>query len=249
MKITVVILARNEEKNLPRCIKSVAGFADEIILLDEFSTDDTKKITSGFSAKIIENENSKNFAEARNLGIKQAKNDWIFFIDADEEFVGEIGEIDREDLKKICGFRIKRTDFLWGHEIEHGESGNWKKVRFIKKGAGEFVGQVHEEFKPVENVASLGKCFLRHFPHQSISEYLHELNVYSSIRAKELTKNGKKSNVIEIAAYPLGKFLYDYFILLGILDGTRGFIIAALMSFYSFLVRAKLYILTRNKTN
>jgi glycosyltransferase involved in cell wall biosynthesis len=247
LKITCVILTHNEEKNLKRALSSIKNLADEIIFLDEFSTDNTKKIASDFSAKIFENKNSTDFSMARNLGLQKAKNDWVLFLDADEEFVGEVGEIEAEDLKKISAFRIKRTDYLWGREIEHGESGSWKKARLIKKDGGEFAGKVHEEFEPTQNVVDLGKCFLRHYPHQTMGEYLHDINSYSSTRARELFEVGKQSNVLAIVAYPVGKFLYDYFILLGFLDGIRGFIIAALMSFYSFLVRAKLYILNRDK--
>jgi glycosyltransferase involved in cell wall biosynthesis len=250
MKISVVILTKNEEKNLRRVLTSVKHLADEIIILDDSSTDETVNIALDFGAEIIKNHNSKDFGESRNLAMDKAKNDWIFFIDADEEFVGEIGKIDETDLKRISAFRIKRIDFMWGREIEHGESGVWQKSRLIKKSSGKFIGKVHEEFETEMGiVADLGNCFLRHFPHQTISEYLSEINKYSDIRAKELFRQGKSSNVLEICIYPFAKFVMDYFLLLGFIDGARGFIIASLMSFYSFLVRSKLYILNRdNKT-
>lgn len=241
LKITFIILTKNEEKNLGRSLESITRLADEIIVVDEFSKDKTLEIAKKFNARIIQNKNSENFAAARNLGMKNAKNDWVFFVDSDEELVGSIGDVG--GTESVVGYRIKRRDFLWGQEIKHGENGNWRETRLVKKNTGNWQGKVHEVFKSVSPVANLTGLTLNHYPHQTIREFLSEINKYSDLRAEELFDKKIKSNVFQICAYPLAKFTVDYFFCFGFLDGIRGFIIASMMSFYSFLVRSKLYTL------
>lgn len=228
-------------------MESVYRLADEIIVVDEFSQDKTLEIANKFNARIIQNKNSEDFAAARNLGMKNAKNDWIFFVDSDEELIGDVREIrEISEIKGICGYRIKRKDFMWGKKIKHGENGNWNQIRLVKKNAGKWQGKVHEVFKSISPVTNLTGLTLNHYPHQTIREFLSEINKYSDLRAEELFDKKIKSNVFQICAYPFAKFTVNYFFRFGFLDGTRGFIIASLMSFYSFLVRAKLYMLHRN---
>ncbi len=243
LKITFAILTRNEEKNIERCLKSIKPLADEILVLDENSADKTREIARSFGAKIIQNNNSADFAAARNLGMEKAEKEWIFFIDADEKVIGEIREIG--EIGKIGGFKIRRKDFMWGCEIRHGENGAWNEIRLVKKGSGQWEGKVHERFVLNDgDAAPAPHCMaLRHYPHQTMREFLAEINDYSEMRAHELHEQGKKSSVWQIMAYPVGKFIWDYFFLLGILDGTPGFVIAVMMSLYSFLTRAKLYLL------
>lgn len=249
MKISFIVLTKNEEKNLQKCLFSIKQIADEIIILDEHSTDKTEEIARQFNSITIQNKNSDNFSAAHNLGMKKAKNEWIFFIDADEELVGNVEGV--KSVEDIVAFRIKRKDFMLGKEINHGENGYWNDIRLVKKGSGKWIGKVHEVFEPNDKVkiGMLACCHLKHYPHQTIREFLKEVNTYSDIRAQELFEQKITSSVWQIALYPLGKFVTDYFFLLGFLDGTAGFIIAAMMSFYSFLVRAKLYILCRGNTN
>lgn len=246
MKISAIILSKNEEKNIERCLNSVKDFSDEILLLDEFSQDNTVEIAKKFGAKIIKNRNSEDFSFARNKGSKNAKNKWVFYIDADEELVGSLPDLEKAEQDDIFAFKIKRKDFLWGREIEHGENGKWNEIRLLNKNSGMWRGKIHEVFVTKKEAAFLKFCFLRHYPHQTVSEFLSEINKYSDIRAKELNNLKVKSTVFDIAFYPLAKFLYDYIFLFGFLDGVHGFVIASLMSFYSFLVRSKLYILRRD---
>jgi len=250
MKISFVILTKNEEKNIERCLDSIKNYADEIIVLDEFSNDKTVEIAKKYQAIVIQNKNGDDFSAARNLGTEKTKNEWCFFIDCDEELVGKIGEIGEiGEIGGIAAYRIKRKDNLWGTEIKHGENGLWNEIRLLKKGSGKWVGKVHERYIVNENCRGTTCCaptqnaYLKHYPHQTMREFLDEINKYSDLRAAELFEEGVKSDVWQIALYPLGKFIVDYVLLLGFLDGTRGFVIAAMMSFYSFLVRSKLYML------
>lgn len=244
MKISFVVLTRNEEKNIGRCLSSLKSFADEILVLDEFSTDKTVGIAEKFGARVIQNKNSDDFAAARNFAMEHARNEWVFFVDSDEEMIGGLEGIG--GLDENC-FRIRRADVMWKRELEHGENGTWNEVRLVKKDAGKWQGRVHEVFKTQDTIGQLNDIYLKHYPHQSVAEFLTEINLYSDIRAKELWDTGVKSGIWQIAFYPLGKFLLDYVFLLGFLDGTPGFVVAAMMSFYSFLVRSKLYLLNRDR--
>jgi hypothetical protein len=102
------------------------------------------------------------------------------------------------------------------------------------------MGTVHEVFYTADNVGQL-ENFINHYPHPTLSEFINDINNYSSIRAEELFTQGVRTNVFQIIFYPLIKFKYNYFILFGFLDGPAGFVYSFMMSFHSFLVRSKLY--------
>lgn len=264
MKISAIILTKNEEKNIERAVKFVA-FCDEIIIVDDLSTDktienaqitnDKYQIKSKF--QILKHVSKGDFALQRNWAMEKAKNEWILFIDADEEVSGELKseiakiaassdsvETPRNDIK---AFYIKRRDFWWGRELRFGETlkaRNKGIIRVMKKRSGEWKGAVHEEFDTDLPVGQL-EGFLNHYPHSTLKEFIHDINSYSTIRAQELQKQGKKGSILSILLYPPAKFFLTYFIYLGFLDGPAGFAYAFLMSFHSFLVRAKLYQYTR----
>ena len=297
VKISAVILTKNEEANIERCLKSV-DFCDEIIVIDDNSNDNTlDKIRNKSRIQIFKRKLDGDFAAQRNFGTSKAGNDWVLFIDADEEMTKELKvEISRiflnpfvraqdyssihdldfrfptssfklrgtsrgNDTNPVPAFYLKRRDYFWDKELNWGETRKVKEnglIRLVKKDSGSWEGKVHEEFKLktpalptgklISNVKTL-KNYLDHYPHQTLKEFLEEINFYSSLRAKELNSHGKKTNIFEIVFYPLGKFLLNYFLKLGFLDGAAGFTYAFLMSFHSFLVRVKLYQinLTANK--
>lgn len=259
MEISAVILTKNEEKNIERCLGSL-DFCDEIIIIDDYSTDSTikkvERILKDYkSFRIYQRKIREDFSEQRNFGLKKSKNEWVLFIDGDEEVSIELKKEIKEifkvknsvlDEEKIGAFYIKRRDFWWGRELKYGEIRKIKNkglIRLVRKGCGKWVGKVHEEFKILNlefKIQSL-KNYLNHYPHPQLKEFIQEINFYTSLRAKELFFKGKKTNIWEIIFYPLGKFILNYFIYLGFLDGPPGFAYAFLMSFHSFLVRVKLF--------
>lgn len=250
-KITVVVLAKNEEKNIVDCLESVSIF-DEIIVIDDYSTDRTIEVVKNLSfsgkIKIFQNKLDNNFSKQRNFALSKTKNNWVLFIDADERVSKAlIEEIKVMDLKKFSGFYIKRNDFMWGKELRYGETGNIKLVRFGRKDKGKWEGKVHEVWN-IEGNKGFTNGSIIHYPHQTVKEFLDEIDLYSSLRAQELKKDGHKSSILSIVFYTKGKFMLNYFIKLGFLDGVPGFLTAAFMSLHSFLVRAKLYLLLKSRT-
>ena len=261
MKISAVVLTKNEERNIKRCLRSL-DFCDEIIIIDDYSTDDTLnqvlkilpvgKVSKGQNNKIkIYKKKLTDFAKQRNFGQRKASGDWVLFIDADEEISSELkNEIlefkSKNSDNKLSAYYIKRRDFFWKKELKHGEvKKNRTKglIRLIKKGVGVWEGKVHEKFKlnPKNLKLKTFKNFINHYPHQTIKDFLKKINFYSSLRAKELFDLGIRPNVFQLIFYPLGKFLLTYFLYLGFLDGEAGFVYSFIMSFHSFLVRAKLF--------
>ena len=241
--LTAVVLTRNEEKNLDACLNSLK-FCDRILVIDDNSTDSTLKIVKRHKAEFITHSLNGDFSMQRNFALSVANPGWVLFIDSDEKVTeGLAGEIKNAVTRNDCtGFYLHRKDIIWGKQLQFGDTGNIKLLRLAKRSAGSWIGKVHETWS-VEGHTDTLKHPLLHYPHPSIDSFLSHLNNYSTLRAEELKNNGVKSSLIQIILYPLGKFIYLYVIKLGILDGTAGFVHAMLMSFYSFLVKGKIYLL------
>lgn len=247
-KLSGIILARNEEKVIDRCIESLS-FCDEILVVDDGSSDETVKRALSKGVRVVSHPLSDDFAAARNFAMKEARGEWLLFVDADEIVTKGLGKEISELIPEagVVAYRLKRRDVWWGKPLRFGEVRKAAEkgiVRLMKKDSGRWRGTVHEEFFADGQV---GTCqhYLNHFAHTSINDFISHVNEYSTIRARELQKNGVSSNAATIVLYPLGKFIYTYFFLLGFLDGAGGFVYSFLMSFHSFLVRSKLYQYTK----
>jgi len=253
MDLTAIVLTKNEESNIIDCLETIL-FCSEIIIIDDNSTDRTTDLIKEFAkthkkVKIFTRELGIDFSAQRNFGIEKASNDWIFFVDADERILRDLATEIKENVTQntsYSGFLIPRRDYMWGKELMHGETGNIKLLRLFNKKSGELIGKVHERWESKGQVGRLVNPIL-HYPHPTISEFLREINFYSDLRAQELYKNGVKASYFTIVAYPKGKFIVNYFLKLGFLDGVAGLVHAILMSFHSFLVRGKLWLLWQKK--
>lgn len=243
--ITAVVLTKNEEKNIVDCLGSVK-WCDEVLIIDDNSEDRTMDLAKRENAEIIQQVLNGNFSKQRNLGLEKAKNDWVFFVDADERVTDslryEIQSLISDPMNPFNGFLIKRKDIIWGKELKHGETGNISFVRLAKKSSGKWEGLVHEKWKVRGKIDKLNNSLL-HYPHQALGQFLTEINLYTDIRSRELYEKGVKSNFFFIILYPKAKFFINYFIKRGFLDGIEGLVFALVMSFHSFLVRGKLWML------
>lgn len=241
-KVSAIVLTKNEEKNIERCLASLS-FCDEIVILDDFSMDNTLKVAKKHKVTVFQRNLDNDFSKQRNFGLSKAKNDWVLFIDSDEVVSEALQKeiVSNIEHDEFDGFYIKRQDILFGKKIKHGDVGGVSLVRLGKKEKGEWNGQVHEVWTIRGNIGKLDNALL-HYPHQSISEFISEIDFYSTLRANELFLSKKKSGVFQIIFYPKFKFLKLYILQLGFLDGMSGLIHALLMSLYSFLVRGKLYL-------
>lgn len=245
--ISAVVIARNEEKNIADCLDSLK-WCNEIIVVDDNSSDRTVEIAKKMGANVFNNPLDADFSKQRNFCLSKAKNEWVLFIDADERpslgLIGEINQIIHSPMIDANGFYIKRRDHLWGKTLRFGETGNAWFIRLARKQKGLFKGKVHEAWMIEGKTLNLNNP-IEHYPHQKIADFLKEINFYSTLRAQELHAKGQTAGVFSIIVYPTAKFIKNYIINLGILDLIPGFICAVLMSMHSFLVRGKLWTLSK----
>ncbi len=223
-------------------------WCDEIIVIDDNSTDDTVSLSKQSGAIVYAHSLANNFSEQRNFGLERVKGEWVLFIDADErvseKLANEIQAVIREN--NFAGFYLKRLDSMWGKILKHGEAGNMLLLRLANKNAGKWHGKVHEKWHVRGNIGKLNSP-LMHYPHPTLTEFLQEINFYSTLRAEELYKQKISVPFWHIVAYPKGKFIQNYMFRLGFLDGVAGLVFALCMSLHSFLVRGKLWQLWQKK--
>lgn len=248
MRLSAVVLTKNEEKNIKECLRCL-DFCDELIVIDDKSSDKTVELAKKYQAKIFIHPLHGDFSTQRNFGLKIARGEWVLFVDADERIGKQLQKeilngISSQNLleQKMRGFYIKRTDFMWGRWLRHGETKNIKLLRLARKDAGLWKGKIHEVWSIKGEIGELKNPIL-HYPHQTIGEFLRDINFYTDIRAQELYMQGIPVYLASIVLYPIGKFVANYLIKHGFLDGVPGFILAVIMSFHSFLVRGKLWLL------
>ncbi len=250
--ITVIILCKNEENNIIGCLNSLE-WSDEIIIVDDYSNDATVELVKSLNNKKItlyQRHLENDFSAQRNYGLQKAKGDWVLFVDSDErvseslqyEIVGSVNT----SLNNISGFYIKRVDHMWGKRLRFGEPSHVKLLRLGRKEQGLWIGKVHERWEVSGKLGEL-KNNLIHYPHPDTVTFLKEINFYTNLRSEELYYKNIRTNMYSIIVFPLAKFIMNFILRLGFLDGVRGLLFAVMMSFHSFLVRGKLWWLWEKK--
>lgn len=242
--ISAVVLTKNEEKNIERCLKSIS-WCDEIIVVDDQSIDLTVKIAKDFGAKIFVRKLDCDFASQRNFGLNKARGEWVLFVDADEEVPEALQREIKNVIKNINGFYLKRRDYFLGKWLNYGESAAIRLLRLGRKGTGEWKGKVDEVWE-VRGIKKTLRTPLSHYSHPNLTQFLESINERSTLNSKRFYEVGKRMTFCEWLKPGL-KFFQNYFLRLGLLDGIHGFVFAVLMSFHSFLVRGKLYLIWKRE--
>jgi glycosyltransferase involved in cell wall biosynthesis len=249
IKISSIIIARDEENNIRRCIESQLEVVDEIILLvDSRTTDNTIKIASAYPKVNCSSIEWEGFAKTKNYALSKTKNDWVLWIDADEELTEElIEELQqfKNTVPKYDAYDVGRRAFFLGKWIKHSGWYPGRVVRlFNKKNISSNENKVHEGLKVNCEVGRL-KNDMNHFTDPTIEHYFTKFNNYTTLASQELFEKGKKANLSDILIRPLFLFLKMYIFRLGILDGIHGLILAVLSSAYVFTKYIKLWELNR----
>jgi glycosyltransferase involved in cell wall biosynthesis len=241
--ISAVVLTKNSEQTLEQCLASLA-WCDEILVIDDNSLDKTIQIAKTYNARVLSHPLDNNFARQRNFALENTTGEWVLFVDSDEVVTKALEAEIQHAVKngQHNGYLIRRQDILFGKQLRFGETAQVKLLRLGRKGKGIWKRSVHEVW---EIEGPIGKCThpLLHYPHQSLREFIEDINRYSTLHAQELYREGKRASAFEIVAFPLGKFIQNYIIRQGFRDQTPGAILAFMMSFHSFLARAKLYLM------
>jgi glycosyltransferase involved in cell wall biosynthesis len=239
MKLSVIIPCYNEEKNIRECLESVA-WADEILVVDSFSTDNTLEIVRKYTDRILQHEYI-NSAAQKNWTIPQASHDWVLVVDSDERVTPELcNEISillgRASLKD--GYWIRRKNFLFGKEIRHSGWGRDSVLRLFRKDLGRYQEKrVHAEVE-LKNTDMLNG-YLEHHTISSLTDWVNKINRYSSWKARDKYERGFTTPILHMVLRPPVRFIKDYILRLGILDGWRGFLIAAMSAFAELIMVAK----------
>jgi len=235
--ISAVIITYNEEKKIARCIDSLKGVADEIIVVDSFSTDGTQAICREKNVRFMQRA-FENFADQKNFGNQQAKYDYILSLDADELLSDELKQSILETKKdlKFDGYTMNRLSNFCGNWIYHGAWYPDRKLRLWNRIKGEWHGNfVHEKLvmKRDSSISHL-RGDLLHYTADSASQFRSQQLDYAKRAAKELFLKRKKISSLMIYARASFRFIQHYFFKAGFLDGKSGFQIALIASQYSF---------------
>lgn len=245
-KISVVISAFNEEKNIERCLKSLS-FADEIIVVDNSSSDKTAELSKKYTKKIFTQKNNPMQIDLqKNFGFEKAASEWILSIDADEEVSKELAKeikivVDRVD-NSVNGYWIPRQNIIFNKVINNSGWFPDPQLRLFRKGKGSFIkAHVHEPIKLEGESAYLNQVLIHHH-YENISEFLKKtINNYAPSEAEEYMNKGYVFSYFDAIRFPLKEFLNRFFARKGYRDGFHGLMLSFLMAFYHFLIFAFLW--------
>jgi len=247
-KISAVIITMNEEQLIEQCLQSLDDIADEIIVVDSFSTDSTEEVCKRFNVKFVKHE-FKGFMDQKNFALSLALHPYILSLDADEALSEELQKSllgAKHDLK-YDGYRFTRLSNYCGQWMRHSAWYPDRQLRLFKAAKGEWgLINVHETFI-MNHDSKLGrlKGDLLHWPCTSEEDLVEKIENYSDIAAHEYYKAGKRVWFLTPALHMIWRFFQTYFIRLGFLDGRNGYMICKTGAYSSFLKYSKLRKLAR----
>jgi len=240
--ISAIITCYNEQDCIAKALHSVA-WADELVVVDSFSTDQTIEIVRGFEGVKLLQRPYLSPADQKNWATSQAKHQWVFILDADEQ----VSEALRDEILqgawvgKADGFWIRRMNYFMGKRIRFSGWQNDKVLRLFDKAKGQYNAvQVHEEVM-VRGRTAFMRAKLTHFTYKDLKTYLEKFARYTTDSAKDRDKKTGKIGFWHLAVKPMVRFVKQYFFRLGVLDGRVGFVIASMAAYSVFLRYLKLW--------
>lgn len=250
MGLSVAIITYNEEENIAKTLGAVKDIANEIVIVDSYSSDNTVKVAKGFGAKIIM-QKFLGYGNQKNLAIDNCKNRWILLIDADEVITDKLAKEIKKIVKDSCEYvySVKRVSVCFGKKLRYGGWSSNSVVRLFVKGSVRCSDDiVHEKYITDKKIKKLSS-YLEHHTYNSISDYVSRFNKYTTQGAIELYNKQKKSSIIKIFLSPIYKFIRMYIFRLGLLDGYYGLVIALFSASYTMVKYMKLKELYEKKRN
>ncbi|HEX8965073.1 MAG TPA: glycosyltransferase family 2 protein [Patescibacteria group bacterium] len=243
-KLSVVISAFNEASRIEKCLQA-ASFADEIILIDNSSTDTTAKIAKKFTKNVYKRPNNPMLNVNKNFGFSKATGDWILSLDADEvltsELIAEISEVINKN-SNINGYWIPRKNIIFGKWIQNSIWWPDYQLRLFRKGKGKFAEKHVHEMLTIEGETEKLKNPFVHDNYSSISQYLQKLDkLYTESEVEHYIASGKQIAWTDAITFPLQDFLKTFFAQKGYKDGLHGLVLSFLQAFYAEVVFAKIW--------
>ena len=241
-KLSVVIITYNEEENILRCLASLKDLADEIVVIDSMSTDNTKDLCREFGCRVISHEFA-GYGQQKQFGTDQASNNWILSVDADEVLTeglrSEIKELLGRETISQAGFRIPFSLFYMGRILRYSGTGKEYHLRLFDRTRGKFTEAAVHEGVEINGPSGTLKYQIIHYSYKDIFHHLQKINTYTTQAAEGNVRNGKTfSKAWVILKFPVS-FITFYIIRLGILDGYPGFLWSFFAALYGSMKVAK----------
>ena len=245
-KLSVTVITKNEAAGIDDALASVS-FADEIVVVDAFSTDETVRIAKRHTDRVIVRD-WPGYIDQKNYAASMARYDWILSLDADErvtpELAGEIRSL-MSGAPREMAYRIPRVTFHLGRWIRTTDWYPDYQLRLYDRRAAQWTGRYVHEAVTVRGEIGRLRGELQHYAYRDISDHLETIDRYTTYAARQMHEAGRKTSVLQIAGHPPLAFLRNYLAHGGIRDGVPGLIISVLNSYYVFLKFAKLWELQR----
>lgn len=249
-KLTATVITKNEANNIAGALKSVA-WADEIVVVDCGSTDETVAIAREFTDRVIV-EPWPGYAAQKNFAAAQATHDWILSLDADERVSEPLGDEIRtllSDTPPAQGYRIPRVTFHLGRWIRSTDWYPDLQLRLYDRRQGRWVGRyVHESVSIVGRVDSL-RGEMQHLAYRDVSHHMQTMDLYTTLAARQMFEEGRRANPLDILVRPRLAFARNYVLKGGFRDGTVGLIVSMMNAHYVGLKFAKLWELCSQSTS
>lgn len=244
-KLSVVMIVKNEEKNLDACLQSVS-WADEIVIMDSGSTDSTAQIAKKHGAAFFADTDWRGYGIQRQRAQAHATGDWVFVIDADERvtpgLAKEIQQVVAENRQDFA-YEIKRLPYCFGKFIRHGGWYPGLTIRLFPRLKAEYGNErVHERphFKEELQLKRLQSDML-HFTYDDLEHYLVKSAKYAAEHSRERYDAGRRTSILASLGHGFAKFLQQYVFKLGFLDGRHGFLLAVLSAHSTFVKHVNLW--------
>jgi glycosyltransferase involved in cell wall biosynthesis len=243
MKISATVITFNEEENIAAALESLS-WADEIIVVDSESADRTVEIARRYTDRVFIRQ-WPGYSAQKNFAADQARNDWIFSLDADErvsdELAREIGLLDLDAESQVAGLEMPRLTYYLGRWIRHSGWYPDYKLRLYDRKRGRWRGEyVHESLESDGEIRRLGGNLL-HYTVRNASEHHLRIDRYTSLAAEQSSSQGKRASVAALFFTPLATFIRSFIVKRGFLDGAQGLAIAFFAAHYTFLKALKLW--------
>ena len=249
-RLSVVIITRNEEINLRSCLESVRNLADEIVVVDSNSSDQTQNIAQEYGAIVQITDDWPGFGIQKNRAVSLAKNDWILSIDADERLTPELSEEISDLLQsppKCQAYKISRLSWYCGRFIKHSGWHPDYVLRLFNRQIARFSDDLVHERVIYDGEVKLLHSPLLHYCFQNFSQVLSKVDRYSSASAEQLYLRGKKASLLSAVGHGVWAFIRTYIFQAGFLDGAHGFALAVSNAEGTYYRYLKLWLLIQQR--
>lgn len=240
--ISACVIVYNEERVIARCLESLQ-WADEVVIVDAFSTDRTVEIARRYTDHVFQHPWSGHVAQ-KNIALRYAQYAWVFAIDADEVVSEELRDRIRTvtaEAGALEGYFVRRRVFYLGRWVNHCGWYPEYKLRLFRRGRAAWGGVDPHDRILLDGRAGRLQGDLYHYPYQDVSHHLEKINRYSSIAAEEMTKRGKRFHWWQVVVHPLVRFIKMYLLKRGFLDGGAGLMVCLLGALYVSMKYIKLW--------